>query len=135
MIAVARKGHSAFRSPVSLRTLQKGAFVALRFRVDERDAPAQVQAVHRLKLNVALEVSEILEIFMVASQSDLFGLILRSMESVARRAFGLRRLSGLPREARLPIKLYWHASREADPAHTFLRNEICAATARVVRRR
>ena len=78
---------------------------------------------HRLKLNVALEVSEILEIFMVASQSDLFGLILRSMESVARRAFGLRRLSGLPREAKLPIKLYWHASREADPAHTFLRNE------------
>ena len=91
------------------------------------------QAVHRLGLNVALEVSEILEIFMVASQSDLFGLILRSMEGVARRAFGLRVLKGFPREATLPIKLYWHASREADPAHTFLRNEICAATARAIK--
>lgn len=133
MVAVARKGHPALRSPVSVKTLQKGAFVALRFRVDERDAPAQIQAVHRLKLNVALEVSEILEIFMVARQSDLFGLILRSMEGVARRAFGLRVLGGLPREAKLPITLYWHASREADPAHTFLRNELCAATARAVR--
>jgi DNA-binding transcriptional LysR family regulator len=135
VIAMARKGHPAFRSPVSMKTLREGRFVSLRPRVDPADAPAMVQEVHHLKLDVALEVSEILEIFMVASRSDLFGLSLRSMENVARQTFGLRVLSATSKASTLPINLYWHSTRDDDPAHAFLRKELAGAVAKVVRHR
>jgi len=131
MIAVARKGHPVFRSPITPRIVREGRFVGLRPRLDERDAPPQIQVLHRLSLNVALEVSEILEVFMVAGQSDLFGLVPRSMKGVAQSSFGLRELAGFRPGTTLPIQLYWNASRESDPAHAFLRNEISAITKRV----
>ena len=132
VIAVARKGHPAFRAAVSLKTLQEGRFVGLRPRTDERGGPAHIEAVRHHKLHVVLEVSEILEVFLIASESNLFGLIPRSMEHVARHAFRLRSLRGFPRAPTLPISLYWHSSREADPGHLFLRKELGAATADVI---
>ena len=48
VIAVARKGHPAFRTPVSLKTLQEGRFVGLRPRTDERGGPAHIEAVAKL---------------------------------------------------------------------------------------
>jgi hypothetical protein len=77
-------------------------------------------------------VSEILEVFMVTSQSDLFGLIPRSMESIARSALGLRPLGVGPRSASVPIKLIWHAHRDADPGHAFLRKELGTIARRIV---
>jgi DNA-binding transcriptional LysR family regulator len=74
-----------------------------------------------------------LEIFMVASQSDLFGLIPRSMEKVARNTLGLRALGVSPKAPTVPIKLVWHASRDADPAHAFLRKELGAIAAQMMR--
>jgi hypothetical protein len=69
-------------------------------------------------------VSELLEVFMIASESDLFGVIPRSMEGIARTTFGLRPLLAFPKVPALPIRLFWHASRTTDPAHAFLRNEL-----------
>jgi LysR family transcriptional regulator, transcriptional activator for leuABCD operon len=132
LIAVARKGHPAFRARVSLKTLQEGRFVGLRPRTDERGGPEHIQAVRRHKLDVVLEVSELLEVFLIASESNLFGLIPRSMEHVARHAFGLGKLTGLPRSPTLPISLYWHSSRETDPGQQFLRKELGAAIADVI---
>jgi DNA-binding transcriptional LysR family regulator len=74
-----------------------------------------------------LEVSEIIEIFMVASQSDLCGLIPRSMEKAARDLLGLRALPATPRTPSVPIKLIWRKGRETDPAHRFLRLQIASA--------
>lgn len=76
------------------------------------------------KLNSTLEVSEILEVFMVAGQSDLFGLIPRSMLKVARDIFGLRALPAVVETRPVPVKLVWHARRDADPAHVFIRRQI-----------
>jgi len=80
-------------------------------------------------------VSEFLEVFMVAGQSDLFGLIPRSMLKFAQDAFGLRALRAGPKRISVPIKLVWHASRETDPAHAFLRKQIQLASSDVVPRR
>jgi DNA-binding transcriptional LysR family regulator len=132
MIAVARKGHPAFRSPVSMKQLQRGRFVGLRPRTEGGGGPAHIEAVRQHELDVVLEVSEILEVFLIASESDLFGLIPRSMEHVARHTFRLRSLMEFPRAPALPIALHWHASREADPGHAFLRKELSATTAEVV---
>ena len=132
VVAVARKGHPALRRTRSIRDLQKGTFVSLRPRVEGEHPVAGIRQWRRLELNYALEVSEILEIFMVAGQSDLFGLIPLSMLKFAREVFGLRELRAGPKRIMVPIKLLWHDSRDADPAHGFLRKQIQLAAKDVV---
>jgi DNA-binding transcriptional LysR family regulator len=135
MIAMARKDHPAFKSPASMKRLRECRFVSLRQRADRENAPGAILAVRRLEFDIFLEVSEILEIFMVASQSDLVGLLPRSMQNIGRSAFGLRVLSAMPKGPTLPIHLYWHESRDDDRAHAFLRDELAAVVAKVVRPR
>ncbi len=84
------------------------------------------------QLNYVLEVSEILEVFMVVGQSDLFGLIPYSMLRFADAVFGLKELRAGPKRISVPIKLFWHDSRDADPAHAFLRKQIQLASNDVV---
>jgi DNA-binding transcriptional LysR family regulator len=132
MIAVARNGHPAFGTSVSLKKLRQGKFVGLRPRTEGGGGPPHIEAVRHHGLDVVLEVSEILEVFLIASESNLFGLIPRSMEHVAGHTFRLRTLMGFPRAPTLPISLHWHSSRDADPGHLFLRKELGAATADVI---
>jgi len=134
VVAVVRQGHPALRRPPSLEVLKEGAFVSLRPRVEGDNPMEGLRAWQRLKLHYAMEVSEILEIFMVASRSDLFGLIPRSMEAVARDTFGLHALGWTPKGPTVPIRLLWHASRDNDPAHAFLRAQLGHAVKEVVRR-
>jgi len=133
-VAVARSGHPALRRPQTLSELKKGAFVSLRPRVEGEHPVAGIREWRRLELNCVLEVSEFLEVFMVAGQSDLFGLIPRSMLKFAQTAFGLRALRAGPKRVPIPIRLVWHASRETDPAHAFLRRQIQLASTDVVPR-
>jgi len=132
VVAVGRRGNPALRRMRSIRDLKKAAFVSLRPRVDGEHPVAGLREWQRLELNFVLEVSEILEIFMVASRSDLFGLIPRSMLKFAGYAFGLRPLQAGPKRISVPIKLLWHESRDADPAHAFLRKQLQLASRDVV---
>jgi DNA-binding transcriptional LysR family regulator len=134
LVAVARRGHPALRRPPSLQVLKDGAFVSLRPRIEGEHPLEGMREWQRLKLTYALEVSEILEIFMVASHSDLFGIIPRSMEAVARETFGLQALGWAPKALSVPILLIWHATRDDDPAHAFLRAQLAHAVKEVVRR-
>ncbi len=134
VVAVVRSGHPALRRPQTIGELRKGAFVSLRPRVEGEHPVAGIREWQRLELNCVLEVSEFLEVFMVAGQSDLFGLIPTSMLAFAREAFGLRSLRAGPKRIPVPIKLLWHATREADPAHAFLRKQIQLASRDIVPR-
>ena len=116
-----------------MKILRDGKFVRLRPRVEGEHPVAALREWQRLHLDVVLEVSEILDIFMVVHRSDLFGLIPRSMEKAARTTLGLRALGVAPKAPTVPIKLVWHASRDADPAHVFLRKELGAIAARMMR--
>jgi LysR family transcriptional regulator, transcriptional activator for leuABCD operon len=130
-IAVARRGHPALRR-TPRQVLKDGAFVRLRPRIEGEHPLEGIREWQRLELNYALDVSEILEVFMVVNRSDLFGLIPRSMEAVAREIFGLRALRWVPRAATIPIRLIWHASRDDDAAHAFLREQLAIVVAAVV---
>ena len=132
IVVVARHGHPALRRTRTLKELKAGAFVSLRPRVEGEHPVPGLREWQQLKLNYALEVSEILEVFMVTSQSDLFGLIPRSMMTFAREIFGLRPVAAGPKSISVPIKLVWHASREADPAHAFLRQQIGLASRDII---
>ncbi len=134
VVAVARNGHPALRRTRSLAELKRGEFVSLRPRVEGEHPVPGIRVWLRLELNYVLEVSEILEVFMVAAQSDLFGLVPRSMLKFAEDVFALRPLGAGPRNAPVPIKLVWLQRHEADPAHAFLRKQIQLATNDVVPR-
>jgi hypothetical protein len=56
------------------------------------------------------------------------------MLKFARDVFALRVLRAGPKKVSVPIKLVWHASRETDPAHAFLRKQIQLASSDVVPR-
>ncbi len=134
LVAVARKGHPALRRPLSRQVLEDGSFVRLRPRVEGEHPLEGMREWQRLKLGYALDVSEILEIFMVAKHSNIFGLIPKSMEAAARQTFGLRAIGWAPRETAIPIRLLWHASRHDDPGHVFLRAQLGLAVKDVVLR-
>jgi LysR family transcriptional activator for leuABCD operon len=134
LIAVARHNHPALRRPPSKDVLKKGSFVRLRPRVEGEHPLEGFREWQKLKLNFVLDVSEILEIFMVTNHSDLFGIIPRSMGAVARETFGLRALGWAPKAPSVPILLIWHASRDEDPAHVFLRTHLGSVVQEVVQR-
>ncbi|RZL87806.1 MAG: LysR family transcriptional regulator [Variovorax sp.] len=122
MVAVARLDHPGIQK---VRTgLNALEFVALRPRVEGESSVPGIQEWLRLKLNFVLEVSELLEVLMIASQSDLVGLVPRSMLKLARDTFHLRALPVEITTKAIPIKLVWTASRAADPAQVFIRRQI-----------
>lgn len=134
IVAVARHGHPALRRPASREVLKAGSFVRLRPRVAGEHPLEGIRAWLDLKLNFVLDVSEILEMFMMANHSDLFGLMPHSMEAMARKTFGLRTLGWAPKAPTIPIRLIWHASRDDDPAHVFLRAQLGSVVKDVVLR-
>lgn len=135
VVAVARTGHPVLRRrKLSVGELARQAFVSLRPRVEGEHPVPGIREWQRLDLDVVLEVSEFLEVFMVVRQSDLLGLIPLSMVKFARAVFGLRRVQAGPKDIPVPIRLVWHASREIDPAQAFLRKQIQLAANDVVLR-
>jgi DNA-binding transcriptional LysR family regulator len=126
LVAVARSGHPALRRTRSINELKKGAFVSLRPRVEGEHPVPGIREWRRLELNYVLEVSELLEVFMVAGQSDLFGLIPRSMMKFGHDASLGQAVAGRAEEAPVPIRLVW--SRRARTRPAFLRKLITASS-------
>jgi DNA-binding transcriptional LysR family regulator len=133
-----RQGHPALRRVRSLKDLKRREYVGLRRRVEGEHPVLGIREWERLRTRLALasvlDVSEFLDVLMIVGQSDLFGPIPRSMLKYAHENFGLRPLPVGLKTAPVPVKLVWHASVEADPAHAFLRKYIDLACNDVVAR-
>lgn len=124
VVAVARRGHPAIRQAKSRKALLDWKFVMLRPRVDLGDHPLEgVREWVRLRPTVALEVSEFLEVLAVVNQSDLVGLVPRSLASAARRIIDIQAIPGVPAGTTFPVRMIWRARRGSDPAHAFLREQ------------
>ena len=134
LVAVARQDHPAIRKTRTQKALSGLEFVALRRRIEGESPVPAIQDWSKLKLSGALEVSEFLEVLMVASQSDLVGVIPASMLKLARDAFGLRSLPVAVTAKTIPIKLFWTTHKTADPAQVFIRKHIELASRAVMGR-
>jgi DNA-binding transcriptional LysR family regulator len=124
IVAVVRQDHpviSKGRQKLDLRLLD---FVSLRPRSEGESLVPGIQEWLRLKPNIALEVSEILEVLLSASQSDLVGLVPKSMLKLARDTFHLRALPVEGSARKIPIKLIWTASKASEPGQVFIRKQI-----------
>ena len=127
LVAMARRGHPMLRQRSLPRLAQAAEFVSLRPRGEREFALPALQEWQRMKLRVVLQVSEFVEILLVASRSDLIGPVPRSMLRMARDMFDLRVVKAIPLAAPIPISLVWHRRRESDAAHRFLRDQLGAS--------
>jgi DNA-binding transcriptional LysR family regulator len=126
IVFIARKGHPSLRSHNTLKALvAKWKFVRLRPRVNLDDAPLEeLRAWTRLNPGIALEVSELLEVLMVVSQSDLLGIVPLSLAERARPILGVQVIPGMPKRSPIPVRMEWRSASTADPAHKFLREHV-----------
>lgn len=127
LVAVARKGHPALIGGKTLDDLRKLEFVALDPRSGAESPIPGVRQFQRLRLDIVLEVSEVMEMLMVARQSDLCAIVPVSMRALAENVMGLRVLPCSPTPEHVPVMLIWHASREQDRAHAFVRDALVVA--------
>lgn len=132
IVAVVRAGHPAHRMHNVKELAATGRFVTLRERDAGARRPEGIGAWASLNPDIALKVSEWLEVLLVAGKSDLIGLVPHSMERIGRQTFDVHSLPATVRAPVIPIKLIWHASRERDPAHVFLRQLLTEAAKGVV---
>ena len=132
LIAMAHRGHPALRASSLAQIARSCEFVSLRPRVEGDSPVPALREWQRLALNVALEVSEYMEILLVASRSDLLAIVPSSMERLARELFGLRLLPPVPRMKPIPIRLIWHQRHGPDAAHAFLRTQLIASAREAV---
>ena len=129
VVLIARKGHPCLRSRNTLKAVvSKWRFVRLRPRVNLDETPLEeLRAWTRLNPSIALEVSELLEVLMVVSQSDLLGLVPWSLAERARPMLGVQVVPGMPRTGAVPVRMLWRSASTADPAHRFLREQVRGA--------
>lgn len=129
LVAVARDGHPALGKAARARDiLDKWEFVRLRPRLEgDRHSIEGIQSWLQRNPKVRLEVSEFLEVLVVASQSDLLGLVPASLAGSARAMLGVRVVPGLTGTS-VPVRMIWPANRRHDDAHKFLRQQVMAAT-------
>jgi DNA-binding transcriptional LysR family regulator len=120
-VLAAREGHPALSESPTPRSLSRHRFVRFRPRVDYSRFPEALGELGKADLRYDLEVSEILEVLMVAGQSDLIGVIPASLADIGRRTFGLRVIPRAPHSGSVPVKLVWHEGRDRDAGHRFLR--------------
>lgn len=134
VVAVAREGHPAVRADRSWEDLaRRRALVQLRPRLPQETHPiGAVRELRRLGATVALEVSEALEVLVVASRSDLVGIAPASVASPSARPLGLRVLGLSPGFAAEPVHILFRANRRADPALAFLREALRRAAAQAL---
>jgi DNA-binding transcriptional LysR family regulator len=132
-VAVARAGHPALRADRKWKDLvARRRFVTLRPRAEGRDHPVDaIRAFWNLDPVVALQVSEYLEVPVIASRSDLVGVMPRSVARQAQPLLGIKEIALAPAPKALPVRMLWRASREKDAALDFLRRKIRETAAKL----
>ena len=133
VVIAARKGHPVLRRRITRKILREHAYVRLRPRSEASRLPDAVAQLRSLDLRYELEVSEILEVFMVAAASDLLGIVPGSMAEMARKMLGLEVVRDAPHGGPSPVRMLWHQGRDRDPGHRFLRKALQQATRDVVK--
>ena len=72
-------------------------------------------------------MSEQLEVLLTASRTDYVGIAPHSLLALANKSFALEALPACPEAPAIPVNMIWHHSRHADPAHTYLREQLIVA--------
>jgi len=129
LVLIARRGHPSAREGMTIEDLREAEFVTPHRRREVEHLPQALRELYGLHLQVAVRVSELLEIPTVVASTDLLGLMPASLGSLMEQRMGLRVLA-IPLELpAVPIYMTWHQTRRNDSGHRWLR-EIVAEQVR-----
>jgi DNA-binding transcriptional LysR family regulator len=132
MVLGARLGHAAFLAETFDELRDLYPFVSTRNRLPLEQVWVLPEALRHLPVNRLLMMSEQLEVLLAASRSERIAIVPLSLGRVAGDSFGLEMLPLSPASPEIPVNLVWHQSRNADPAHSFLRGQLISAVHTVV---
>lgn len=132
LVAMAHRRHPLSGRPLTLRGLRDCEVVSLRARHQDELRPAGIREWGQRIGRPLLEVSELLEVLLVVSESGMVGLFPESFTKLARRHFDVHPLDVRPAAAPVPVHMVWHTRRDGDPGHRFLRQQLAEATWRVL---
>lgn len=135
LVAMARRRHALAGQPLTLRSLRDCRVVSLRARQQDELRPAGIREWGKRIGRPVLEVSELLEVLLVVSGSDMVGLFPESFVTLAHRHFDVQPLDLRPASATVPVRMVWHERRDADPAHRYLRERLAEVTTKLLRAR
>jgi DNA-binding transcriptional LysR family regulator len=127
VVLMARGDHPAHQASNIDDIVGQHQFVAMHKRLlsfAQRFLPASLLNLPAKKL---LELSEHMEVLLTASRTERIAIVPRSLVILARETFGLEPLAVSVHTEDFPVNLVWHDSRDSDPAHAFLREQLCAA--------
>jgi DNA-binding transcriptional LysR family regulator len=127
LVIVARDGHPLIKEDLTIDDLRKLKFVSLHpRRLHAEEVPQAIWRFFELEVQVALHVSELLEIPTIVASTDLLGIFMSSMGQLLQERLGVQILA-IPLELPpLPVHLVWHESRRNDTAHRWLRELLVA---------
>jgi DNA-binding transcriptional LysR family regulator len=132
LVAMAHRRHALSGRALTVRSLHDCEIVSLRARHQDELRPPGIREWGQRIGRPVLEVSELLEVLLVVSESSMVGLFPESFTKLARRHFDVHPLDVRPAAAPVPVHLVWHTRRDGDPGHLFLRQQLAEATWRVM---
>lgn len=127
VVLLARRDHPANKAKNIEEIAAQYQFVAMHKRLPsfaQRFLPALLL---NLPAKQLLELSEHMEVLLTASRTDRIAVVPRSLGILARATFGLEPLAVSVHKDDFQVHLVWHKSRDSDPAHAFLREQLITA--------
>lgn len=125
VVPMARADHPVFNRRITKAVFSQSEVISLRPRQSVGEFPAWFQLEDQVFVRVSLEVSEILEVLLIVSQSQMLGVMTESMAKLAESNFGVRQIE-VPfwNKKTAPVNAIWHTRRNKDAAHSFLREGV-----------
>lgn len=124
IVIVARRGHPRIGNRLTLERYLAERHVVLRPKSPEEVRLAVRQKLHDLDRDIMLEVSSTLALAVIVSETNALGVMGRALAVKLAKKLGLE---VYPPPVALPtadVYLVWHRTRDADPAHAWLRKGI-----------
>lgn len=126
-MCIARKGNPLVRRPFTLRRFAAAGHVGVFYRSDTRGLIDSILAGHGLRRRLKATAPHFLTVPYVVAESDLIAVVPAGLAERLRKSLGLE-VRKLPfAMPPLRMRLLWHDHAEDDPAHRWLRSEICAS--------
>jgi len=129
IVAIARAGHARMRPGATIDDLLAEETVRVQHRRPTDELPHAVSRLTEYPWQVAMTVSEALEVPAIVASTELVGAIFGSAARLISPALGLIEIR-LPDDlGQIAIQAIWHESRRVDAGHVWLRQLVDAELA------
>jgi DNA-binding transcriptional LysR family regulator len=126
LVGIARAGHARIRAGATIDQVLTEETVRVQHRRPTDELPPAMDQLRRYPWQVAITVSEALEVPAIVASTDLIGAIFGSAAQLIAPALGLVEIHLPDDVGKVAVQAIWHESRRADAGHLWLRELVAA---------